>query len=572
MQRNRFVRGITSAFFCVVLTTLVACNSSAPTAITSPNNQATIAPPDKQILHRVTEGGDFNTLDPALTLGPGDPINTLFTGLVGLNDNGTVSDQLAASHHVSSDGLTYTFTLKPNLKFSDGTSLTAEDVAYSINRAVIPATKSPVARYLSLIKDFDKVNAGKQASLIGDSVVVKDPNTIALMLSKPAAYFLAALTYPTSYVVEKKLIERYGEQWTDHLDQGGGDGPFKVQSYEHTSNLTLVPNPNFEGLKPRLQKIIWTIGSDRDSNYKAYLAGQYDVVGIPPSQGAAVASKPDFRRAPALAFRYIGMNYLSQPFDNSKVRQAFALAINKDLIINHVINIAIKAVTPSNHIIPDGLLGYNPTLTGPAGVASTTGDQTKARQLLQQGLQEDGYASVAALPPLSLAYDISYKAGANTMLAVADEWKQILGVTVKLVGMQPNDLIHAEVSTIGNSRLQMFYGVWGASYPDPQNFTTLFFGKHSDYNFFNYGQNNSTSAKAQQAVQDELARADIEQDSTKRLSMYQDAEQHIVNDVGIIPLYQTAYVVAINHKLQNYKLTSLGLLATNDWANIYFVQ
>src|SRR5581483_4304027 len=359
MQRNRFVRGITSAFFCVVLTTLVTCNSSAPTAITSPNNQATIAPPDKQILHRVTEGGDVNTLDPALTLGPGDPINTLFTGLVGLNDYGTVSDQLAASHHVSADGLTYTFTLKPNLKFSDGTPLTAEDVAYSINRTVLPATKSPVISFLSLIKDVDKVHAGKQASLIGDSVLVKDPGTIVILLSHPAAYFLEALAYPTSSVVEKKLIERYGKQWTDHLDQGGGDGPFKVASYGHTSNLTLVPNPNFEGPKPRLQKIIYTIGSDRDSNYRAYLAGQYDLAPIPPSQYEGVAAKPGFQYAPALAFRYIGMNYLSRPFNNIKIRQAFALAINKDLIINHIINKGVKAVIPSNHIIMEGLPGYN---------------------------------------------------------------------------------------------------------------------------------------------------------------------------------------------------------------------
>jgi peptide/nickel transport system substrate-binding protein/oligopeptide transport system substrate-binding protein len=118
----------------------------------------------------------------------------------------------------------------------------------------------------------------------------------------------------------------------------------------------------------------------------------------------------------------------------------------------------------------------------------------------------------------------------------------------------------------------MWYGIWGADYPDPQDWLTLFFGKGSDHNTFNYGQNNSSNAVQQQAVQAEMARADGERDTATRIQLYNDAEQKIVNDVGWITTYQTSYVISTNPKLQNWTPNPLGVLATADWANIYFAQ
>jgi oligopeptide transport system substrate-binding protein len=145
-----------------------------------------------------------------------------------------VTPQLASSYEVASDGLTWTFHLRPNLKFSDGTPLTSADVVYSINRALLPATKSVVGPvYLALIKDSDKLNAGKITTIIGDSLLTPDPNTVVIIANKKAAYFLDALVYSTSYVAEKSVVEKYGTTWTEHLaDNGGqgGDGPFKVVS------------------------------------------------------------------------------------------------------------------------------------------------------------------------------------------------------------------------------------------------------------------------------------------------------------------------------------------------------
>ena len=556
------------SILCALSLFIAACSGGSTTP---PSKNPAAAPADKQILHIPVEGGDFDSLDPALTSGGlGDPYNIIFNGLVTIRDDGSIVDQLAVSHVVSSDGLTYTFTLRPDLKFSDGTPLTASDVAYSINRTLLPVTQSNVRVYLSLIKDFDKVTSGTLPTLIGDSLIVKDDKTISIILSKPAVYFLGALSYSTSFVVEKKLIDKYGNKWTDHLDEGGGCGPFKVKSYGHTTKLVLVPNPNYFDFQPKLKEIQYIIAADRDSNYKAFQAGQFDLAPVPPSQDEIAATKSGYQSIPALASRFIGMNYLSKPLDNIKIRQAFALAINKDLIINHIIG---KFVIPSNHIVPKGIPGYNPNLTGPAGVEGTAGDQAKAKQLLQEGLQEGGYSSVSQLPSISLTYSIDYKAGADTISAIADEWKQVLGISVRLIGVHENELIKQEADTVGHSGpLQMWYGAWGADYPDPQDWLTLFFGKGTDHNTFNYGQNNSSDAPQQQAVQAEMTQADGERDSATRIKLYNDAEQKIVNDVGWITTYQSAYVFSVNPKLQNWRINSLGALATEDWANIYFAQ
>ncbi|HLG77297.1 MAG TPA: peptide ABC transporter substrate-binding protein, partial [Ktedonobacteraceae bacterium] len=471
---------------------------------------------------------------------------------------------------VSADGLTYTFTLKPHLKFSDGSPLTADDVAYSINRTVLPATKSDVSNYLQLLKDYDRASSGAIPTLIGDSIIVNNPSTITLIISKPAAYFLEELSYPTSYVVERKLIEKYGEKWTDHLEEGGGDGPFKVLSYGHTTSLDLVPNPNYEGRRPKLQKIQYFIASDRDSNYKAFLAGQYDLAPLPPAQEEAAKSKPGFQNIPALAIRHLSLNYLTKPLDNIKFRQALALAINKDLIVHRIIG---DFVTPTNHIVPKGLPGYDEKLTGPAGVVGTTGDQKKAQALLKEALQESGYSDVHQIPQLTLTYGLGYQAAADTLVAITDEWKQVLGISIKLQGIQENDLNKEQASTIGHDGpLQIWYTAWGADYPDPQDFLSVFFSKGAQHNTFNYGQNTSTDAAQQRAVQAELLKADGETNFATRKQLYNDAEQKIVNDVGWISTYQSAYGYAVNPKLRNWKPNSQGSIAPDDYGDIYFVQ
>lgn len=154
---------------------LEACGGpTSPGATGSPQ----AAPADKQVFRYPIGNSDFITLDPALTQYSNSiyALKALFSGLVGLSDKGEVVDVLAASHTISPDKLTYTFALRDGLKFSDGSPLTAEDVIYSMNRTIDPATRPEVAFYLDLIKGYDDFQAGKVKPLIGSSLQAPDPN------------------------------------------------------------------------------------------------------------------------------------------------------------------------------------------------------------------------------------------------------------------------------------------------------------------------------------------------------------------------------------------------------------
>src|SRR5579885_3191294 len=234
---KKFTRGFLSSFFGLLALLLAACGGGATTPQT-PNSSK--APDSQQIYVSPIEGSaDITTFDPALAsdIPSIAAVDMVFTGLVTLDDKLQIHNQLAQSYQVSSDGLTWTFKLKPNLKFSDGTPLTSKDVAYSIDRSLSPAinNQSGVAlTYLGLIKDAPERTTGKVKTVIGTGVQTPDDNTVVIHITKPAAYFLGALTYPTSFVVEKKVIDQWGDKWTDHLSDNGGQGgagPFMVKEY-----------------------------------------------------------------------------------------------------------------------------------------------------------------------------------------------------------------------------------------------------------------------------------------------------------------------------------------------------
>jgi len=244
---------------CLVTIFLTSCNLFG--GGTNQQNVPVKAPPDKQVFIDPEAGiSDITTFDPALAfdLPSITAIQMVYTGLVQLDDNMQVQPQIAQSWDLSPDGLTWTFHLRSGLKFSDGTLLTSHDVAYSIDRALQPTTRSTVAPiYLNLLKDSDKLLAGTIPTLIGDSLITPDNSTLERITRKKAAYFLDMLTYPCTYVVEQKNNYTYGLNFTNHLDEGGGAGPFKVSKYIHGQEIDFVPNPNYYGHAPQLRKFIF---------------------------------------------------------------------------------------------------------------------------------------------------------------------------------------------------------------------------------------------------------------------------------------------------------------------------
>ncbi len=554
----------------ILMVILAACGGSTGQTTTTAH---TPLPQSKQVYYSGAMAGvaDIKTFDPALSTDAFSiyAIDDVFTGLVELNDKLNVQNQLASSYHVSSDGTTYTFTLRSGLKFSDGTPLTSADVVYSINRALDPATASPTGPYyLHYIKDSAKLGVkGGVTTLIGDSLLAPTPTTVEIITDKAYSFFLDALTYSCSYVVEKSLVEKYPKTWTDHLTEGGGDGPWMVKQYQHNKQIVLVPNPTYYGPHPKLSELVYQFYQNAPTVYQSYLANQVDDTYVPTQYYQQDKTRSDFHQTPVLQINYYSMNFLKKPFDNVDIRQAFELAINKDLIVKSVWSGSFIA---TNHIVPAGMPGYNPNLTGPDGVKGTAGDPTLAAQLFKTGLQQEGYSSVSALPSITLTYSSGGdQATKNEVAALQQMWQSTLGVSVKTDDIDFNTLI-GDTSQGAANPLMFFSGpAWIADYPDPQDWTSLQFCNGCAQNGMNYGQNHSTDATAQQQVQQQLAQADVAPLGNARLQMYEKAEQQLVNDVAWLPMEQAVGLGLRKPCVQGVVDNAEGLTPPNDWGNIY---
>ena len=560
-------------FLCFMSILLVGCDlgiNPAPTV-----KKLVKAPADKQV-YVVPQVGisDITTLDPALVLAADQPsmsaVEMIYSGLVTLNGNLQVQPQLAQSWSVSQDGLTYTFHLRHNLKFSDGTPLSATDVAYSIDRALQPATKSTVAPiYLSLIKDSDKMLGGFIPTLINDSLITPDANTLVISIKKRAPYFLAMLTYPSSFVVEKRLIDTYKTAFTDHLMEGGSTGPFKVSQYTHGKEIDFVSNSNYYGLQPQLHKVVFPFYQQSDNAYHDYLTGKVDTVGIPVSTFANDKKRNDFHQIPQLWINYYTMNYLVKPFDNIHIRQAFALAIDKAAIATDVWK---GTVLPTNHIVPQGMPGFNPNLTSPDGTQSLKGNPAQARALLQMGLKEE---NLAALPPIKLTYAMSANVAYfdQEVTAMIKMWHDVLGVTVTPIAIDYNSLLTQVTLATGNAAGLQFWGLtWVAEYPDPQDWLTRQFDSGVPNNNMNYGQNTSSNVAKQQMQQQQLEKADSNSSEDVRIQTYQQAEQQLVNDVAWMPMEQVTSNFLRKTTVIGIVDNAQGIIPPNDWANVYIGQ
>ncbi|HEY4032433.1 MAG TPA: peptide ABC transporter substrate-binding protein [Ktedonobacteraceae bacterium] len=570
--------------FCLLPLLICSCNlfggeNPLPTrqAVKAPNSMQTYTVP-------ITGVEDFDTLDPALAHDPSsiNAIQMIYTGLVQINDNFQIQPQLAESWELGSNGTTWTFHLKPNLKFSDGTSLTSADVAYSINRALEPATKSTVAPvYLGLIKDSDRLLAGQIPTLIGDSLQTPDPHTLVIITNKKAAYFLAMLTSPCSYIVEQSLINKYGAQFTDHLNEGGGAGPFKVAQYTHRADIDFIPNPNYYNQRPQLQKVTFTLYHSADQAYQDYQNNKLDTTPVPLSMFASNQKNQEFHQVPLLWINYYSMNYLTPPFDNIHIRQAFALAIDKQAIVNNAWKGTVEA---TNHIVPPELQGSNLNFTGPDDTKSLSGDPKKAQDLLNQGLHEEGWHSISEIPAITLTYVSGVSTFDQEVSELVARWQQVLKVKVAVNAVDEDTLLADMTAATNNaSGLQMWGLAWVGQYPeypDPHDWLSQQFGQGSPFNNENYGQNTSQDAAQQQLIQQQMDAADANIDAGKniqpiqieRTQSYQQEEQQIVNDVGWLPMEQATATFLRTTSIVGIKDNAEGIIPPDDWANIYRVQ
>ncbi|EFH89385.1 peptide ABC transporter substrate-binding protein [Ktedonobacter racemifer] len=554
---------------CLLLVLLSACSlfgDASPHMVKAPANKQTYIIPQVGITN-------LDTLDPALAHDDTSihAVQMLYTGLVQLNDKLEVVPQLAQSWQTDSDGLTWTFKLKPHLTFSDGTPLTSADVAYSLDRALLPTTQSTVAPlYLNIIKGASQVIAGRSASIIGTGVTTPDASTVMITTEQPATYLLARLSMNCAYVVEKSMVTKYGAQFTDHLSQGGASGPFRVADYKHGQSITFSPNTHYYNARPQLQKVTYRFYQTAQEAYKAYTNRQVDTASVPLANYQNVRKQKDFHQVPQLWINYYTMNYLAKPFDNVKIRQAFALAIDKQAIVQ---NVWKGTALPTNHILPQGMPGYNEKLTGPDQTKALIGNPKLAQTLLKEGLKDENIASVSDLPDIELSYATGVPTITQEIQAAIQQWQKVLNISVKPNPMDYNTLLDKiTASSMNNQELQFWALSWIGEYPDPQDWLSYQFGKGTVNNNMNYGQNFGPTAAKQQALQDQLTRADGLTNAGGRLQAYQQAEQQLVNDVAWLPMEQETAIFLRTTDIVGLVDNGQNTTPPDDWAKIYRVQ
>lgn len=531
----------------------------------------------QQVFHSQIAGeSDIKTLDPGSNtdLLSAEAISVVWPGLLVLDPKLNVEPWAAQGMPtVSSDGKTYTFKLKPNLKWSDGTPITSETFAYSMNRSEDPCTASPAAYYLYMLKDAMDFNTnetcdksgkitGKIQTLVGDALETPDAQTLVVHLAQPATYFLEAMTYPTSFAVPETLVTAHPKDWTQHLTDNGGFGGnlYKVTKWDHAGHLVLDRNDQFWGTKPKLREINITFYKDVSTAYNSYLAGKDDIGGAPTAQLAAAKTHKGFHQVGVQQIDYYAMNWKMAPFDDLRVRQAFDLALDKTALADKVLHGAVAA---SNHIVPDGMPGYNPDLKGPDGTTGLTGNVSQATSLAAAYATDKKCGTAtdfSKCPAITLTIASGSVDSSNEAAAAQDMWaKAFPGWKVNITSVDFNTLL---TDTAAHS-LQFWQLGWIEDYPDPQDWLSTNLTCASAYN----------AGYACDSQADTLMNAaDANPDLKARLKQYQDAEQILTTKVAWLSLDQATTWWEIRPWVVNFNIAAGGLTPLDTWQQIYIAK
>ncbi len=461
-------------------------------------------------------GSSPSTLDPALcadALSAGYIVE-IFSGLLTLDSDLNVVEDIAESYEISTDGVTYTFHLREGVMFHDGGEVTASDFKYSIERAASPATGSPVAEaYLGDIVGVKEKLGGKADEVSGVSVV--DEETLEITIDAPKAYFLAKLTYPTAFVVDEENIAS-GDDWWRHPN---GTGPFKLEEWQAGRRIVLERNEDFYGGEVKLDRAIFYLSGNSMTMYEndEIHITQVGTTNIERVLDPMNPLNQELVVVPELFVSYIGFNNAVPPFDDEKVRQAFCHAVDKEKIIQVLLK---DAVATADGILPPGMPGYNEKLEG------LSYDVARAQQLIAESSYHDD------LPPIVLSVSGSCPGVSAVDSAIAWMWQENLGVEVAIEVVE----LETFLDDMREGRFQVFEIGWIADYPDPENFLDLLFFSESQENYTGYSNHE---------VDELLENARVESEIGARLAIYQDVEQIIVDDAPWLPLWfgQSYYLV-----------------------------
>ena len=484
----------------------------------------------------VQYGSNPETLDPALNsaIDGANTIITIFEPLLLINENNEVIGGQAESWETSEDGLTWTFTMRDGLKWSDGTDLNAKDFEYSFKRMVDPNTAAPYAETcLGMIDGFEEAagfpdaDGNPTAEPNPDALNVKasdDGKTLTIVLSYPCSYFDKMAAFATMSPVQQATVEANGDAWCTSPDTFVSNGPYMITDWTPSERIVLTKNPNYVGGWDNSKIVSDTITllllEDSSASYAAYNSGEAVLVKDVPTDEIPSLTKAedggDFYVDTILGTYYVSLNLQRDAFKDAKVRKALSLAIDRDYVANTIMQGTYSA---ADSIVGPGIVdesGYfHDNGNAPYISADYEANLAEAKKLLE----EAGYPNGEGYPTIEYSTN---DAGYHVPLAeyLQQAWGD-LGITLTINKM--------EWSSFTPARRAGEYDVarngWVMDYNDPSNMLDLF-----------CSGNGNNDGKYANPDFDAAIDASRVADSAEHFAQLHKAEDILMEDMGCLPI------------------------------------
>lgn len=423
----------------------------------------------------------------------------------------------------------WTFTLRQGVKWTDGVELEAQHVVDGWERLLTPATASEYAYFLYNVKNAKAFTEGKIKDFAQVGVKAVDKTHFTVELEKPMAFFPMLLTHHSGLPIRKDLIAKFGDKWTDPANIQTL-GPFKLKVWDHDKAMVWERNEAYWGAKPKIKNVLVYMINDQSTAISLFDAKKIDFLPeLPSTELDSLRKRKEYREEGNLSTYYYGFNTKKAPFNNAKVRQAFAMAVDKEQIVKMLDGGQI----PLNGWIPKGMMGYVEN----SGVKF---NPEKAKALLK----EAGFSDPKKVPKVTIGFNTNdnHKRVAENVQA---QLKTNLGVEVEL----KNEEWKVYLKSLQTDTPQIYRMGWAADYPDPDNFINL---------MTSYSENNHTGWK--NPTFDKLVEGGAaEVDTTKRKAMYAQAQAILTEtDVPVLPIYTAVSHYLISDRVKNFPVNPLG--------------
>lgn len=523
MRRFVFV-----SLICASILAMTACGSTRATTPTPGSNGTAV----EQGVLRVAALYDISTMDVSQTtddyMVPMNVFDRLFESEVQSDGSTAIVSSLCESHMVSDDGLTYTFTLKDGIVFSNGNALTADDVQYTFERLL---TAGGVNDDIPLeVVGAEALQNGEADTLEGFAVI--DDTHFSITLNTANAGFLAELTSPAMSIVDKETVEsaaNFGLSCEDTV----GTGPYKVTEWVVNDHFTLEYNDKYWGDVPSVKKAIVSIIPDPSTQNLMYQNGELDIIDLEALDSSIVEATYKAQYADKLVvssrvgLTYFALNGNNQYLSDVNVRKALQMAVDADTIVSSIY--AGNAMV-ENGIIPKGVWGFNKDLTRSAY------DPEGAKALLADAGYADGEIS------FELSMDSSASSNLQLVYQVVQQNLQAIGINAGIKSYDESSWLDLRKS----GKMDSFIATWTMDYNDPANIMYTFFGSAAKTRIrsLNYSD---TEVMARVAAASGIT------DDARRMAEYQALEKKIVvDDAAWVPLLGSTHLFAIGDRVESF--------------------